>query len=118
MDVIDHIDISPENRDILISLLLRYLPDTTVWVFGSRTKGTSRPESDIDLVVFSTPEQWENISDLKEEFDESMLPFRVDLMVWNDLPPNFKMNIMQEHAALVESSRDKCSAETQGENRQ
>ena len=77
------IDITAEQRKTVLVLLARHLPNTTAWVFGSRVKWTSRPESDLDLVVFAKPEQERRASDLREAFDESNLPFRVDLFVWD-----------------------------------
>ena len=69
-------------------------------------KWTSGPKSDLDLVVFATPEQQRQIGDLREEFEESNLPFRVDLFVWNDLPEAFKKQVEAEHVLLVEASRE------------
>ena len=45
------IDITAEQRGMVLALLNRYLPDTTAWAYGSRVKWTPRPESDLDLVV-------------------------------------------------------------------
>ena len=57
----------------VLALLARHLPNTTAWVYGSRVKWTSRPESDLDLVVFAKPEQERRVSDLREAFEESNL---------------------------------------------
>lgn len=83
------IDMTPKQRETLLGLLRRFLPDATAWAFGSRVKGTSRPESDLDLVVFASPAQRRQVSDLKEALDESDLPFLVDLHVWDELPERF-----------------------------
>ena len=58
------IDITSEQRKTVLALLARHLPNTTAWVYGSRVKWTSRPESDLDLVVFAKPEQERRVSDL------------------------------------------------------
>jgi len=96
------IDITPDQRETLISLLSRYLPDTETWIYGSRVRGTSRPQSDLDMVVFATPEQARGVSDLRESLEESNLPFRVDLFVWDDLPGSFHDRIEREHAVLID----------------
>ena len=96
------IDITSAQRKTLLALLERYLPNTEAWVYGSRAKWTSRPQSDLDLVVFATPEQERRVSDLREAFEESNLPFRVDLFVWNDVPEQFRKQIEADHAVLVE----------------
>ena len=84
-------------------MLERHLPNTTAWVYGSRAKWTSRPQSDFDMVVFATPEQNRQVSDLREAFEESNLPFRVDLFVWDDVPEQFRKQIEADHVVLVES---------------
>ena len=95
------IDITSDQRKTLLTLLERYLPNTEAWVYGSRVKWTSRPQSDLDLVVFAAPEQARRVSDLREAFEESNLPFRVDLFVWDSVPEQFRKQIETEHVVLV-----------------
>lgn len=101
MDVKTEIDINPLDKEILVSLLARYLPNTTVWAYGSRVRGHAHPWSDLDLVVFSNPEQKQQVSRLKEALEESNLSFRVDLLEWDSLPDNFKANITNSHAEVT-----------------
>ena len=96
------IDITAKQRKIVTDLLERHLPNTTAWVYGSRAKWASRPQSDLDLVVFATPKQNGRVSDLREALEESNLPFRVDLFVWDAVPEQFRKQIKSEHVALVE----------------
>ena len=97
------IDITAKQRKIVTDLLERHLPDTAAWIYGSRVKWTARPQSDLDMVVFATPEQNGRVSDLREAFEESNLPFRVDLFVWAAVPEQFRKQIKSEHVVLVES---------------
>ena len=94
------IDITAEQRKTVLALLARHLPNTTAWVYGSRVKWTARPQSDLDLVVFAKPEQERRVSDLREAFEESNLPFRVDLFVWDTVPEQFRKTIESEHVVL------------------
>jgi len=103
MGIIASIDISEEQRQILLDLLSKYLANTQVWAFGSRVKWTTRSNSDLDLVVFSSPEQDSQVSALKEALEESNLPFRVDLLVWDKLPESFQRNIEEGYVVLVEA---------------
>ena len=103
MGITANIDISAEQRQILLDLLSKYLANTKVWAFGSRVKWTTRSNSDLDLVVFSSPEQDSQVSALKEALEESNLPFRVDLLVWDKLPESFKRNIEEGYVVLVEA---------------
>ncbi len=56
MGVDPAIDVTTSERKAVLGLLDRHLPGTAAWVYGSRVKWTSRPQSDLDLVVFATPE--------------------------------------------------------------
>lgn len=103
MDVDTAVDITAEERSTVLALLERHLPGTTAWVYGSRAKWTSNPQSDLDLVVFSKPEQRRQVNDLREAFDESTLPFRVDLFVWDEVADSFGREIERDHAVLVET---------------
>ena len=94
------IEITSDQRETLISLISRHLPDTEAWVYGSRVLGSSCPASDLDMVVFTTPDQARGVSELRESFEESNLPFRVDLFVWDDLPESFRTQIEQKHTVL------------------
>jgi predicted nucleotidyltransferase len=94
------IALNAQDRDILVSLICRFLPRTPVWAFGSRVKGTSRPWSDLDLVAFTHAEQRLQVSLLKEALEESNLPFRVDLLEWDGLPERFKANIKAGYVIL------------------
>ena len=107
------IDITTDQRKTVLALLASHLPNTTAWVYGSRVKWTARPESDLDLVVFATPERDGRVSDLREAFDESNLPFRVDLFVWDDVPEQFRKQIEAEHVVLVESEERKTAMDWQ-----
>jgi len=88
------------HRAQLDELLARHLPDTEVWAYGSRTRGKARPWSDLDLVVFAGPEKKQAVAELREAFEESDLPFRVDLFVWDELPESFRQNIRDKHLVL------------------
>ena len=96
------IDITAEQRKIVLALIERHLPNTTAWVYGSRAKWTARPQSDLDLVVFATPEQNGQVRELREAFEESNLPFRVDLFVWDAVPAQFRKHIKRDHVVLEE----------------
>ena len=103
------IDITAGQRKTILVLLERHLPGTTAWVYGSRAKWTSRPQSDLDLVVFATPEQRRGVGNLREAFEESDLPFRVDLFVWDEVPETFRDQIEAEHAVLAVAPKPRTS---------
>ena len=99
------IDLRADEHREVVRLLQHHLPDTEVWAYGSRVKGTARPASDLDLVTFASAGQNEAVSRLREAFDESSLPFRVDLFVWDKVPEEFRKNI--EEARVVVQEKEK-----------
>ena len=99
------IDITEDQRQSLLAVVHRHLPGVTVWAYGSRVKGTARPNSDLDLVVFTTPSQRPSVSELIDDLDESNIPFRIDLHVWHEIPERFHEIIRKEHVILSDESR-------------
>lgn len=106
------IDLTPNQHRLVLVLLAQYLPRTDAWAYGSRVKWTARPQSDLDLVVFSGPEARHQVSGLREALEESSLPFHVSVLVWDDLPESFQKEIDDQHVAIAEHSTTLHSATT------
>lgn len=92
-----------EQHWLLLSLLQRHLPGVAVWGYGSRVKGTARTNSDLDLVAFATPSLAQEVAEFKEACEESTLPFRVELHVWDELPESFHRIIKAQHVVVQEA---------------
>ncbi len=99
------VDLTVSQLKTVRSLLERYLPGLAVWAYGSRVKWTSRPESDLDMVVFADTSYKMCVSALREAFEESNLPFRVDLFVWDEVPQKFRKTIEAEHIVIQEKEQ-------------
>jgi type I restriction enzyme S subunit len=104
MEIKPTIGITPNQKKIILQLLDHYIPNTKVWIYGSRVKGTARKNSDLDMVAFSNKKQNLQIDHLREAFDESDLPFRVDLFNWDDVPEQFHQNIEDDYVVLQDQS--------------
>jgi type I restriction enzyme S subunit len=88
------IDISPENWQIVRDILQRYVPDREVWAFGSRAKWTAKEFSDLDIAIIGDkPLSIALTADLREAFQESALPFKVDIVDWANITPSFRQVI-------------------------
>jgi type I restriction enzyme, S subunit len=88
------IDISPENWRIVRDILQRYVPDREVWAFGSRAKWTAKEFSDLDIAIIGDkPLSIALTADLREAFQESALPFKVDIVDWANITPSFQQVI-------------------------
>ncbi|WP_025770992.1 nucleotidyltransferase family protein [Thioalkalivibrio sp. HK1] len=100
----DKIDLRETHYQIVQYLLKEYLPDTLVWAFGSRVTFRSIRTSDLDLVVFADDSQIGKVYDLREAFEESDLPFIVDVLVWGRIPEHFKPNIQRDYYVMQRKS--------------
>ena len=90
----------PEQLQLVLSLTRAHLPGVEVWAYGSRVRGNPRRYSDLDLVAFTEPGQSSQANDLREALEESDLPVRVDLFLWDELPDSFHREIEKEYAVL------------------
>ncbi len=112
MEMSRSIDLTSDQRNTVEVLIARYLSDTEAWAYGSRVGWTSRPQSDLDVVVKATPEQADAVSTLREAFEDSSLPFRVNLFIWEEVPDLFREQIVQDH--IVMSRDNDTSRESEG----
>ena len=88
------IDISPENWRIVRDILQRYVPDREIWAFGSRAKWTAKEFSDLDIAIIGDkPLSIALTADLSEAFQESALPFKIDIVDWANITPSFRQVI-------------------------
>ena len=74
--------IGAREMAIIRDIAARLLPeDVQVSVFGSRAGGKPKPWSDLDLVLESAaPLSLSLMAELAEAFDESELPWKVDIV--------------------------------------
>jgi len=77
----------------LIDSIFKQFPHT-YYVFGSRIKGTYRPFSDLDILVKDTI-TLSQLAEIKEAFDNSDLPFKIDICRDTDLDARFRGLIHQ-----------------------
>jgi type I restriction enzyme S subunit len=85
------IDIRSDHQAIVESILVEHLPGREIMVFGSRAKGTSTTTSDLDLCVMGDEKlSFEALSALKDAFSLSFLPYKVDIVEWSRLTPEFR----------------------------
>ena len=100
---------------MLLALLHQFIPGVAVWAYGSRVKWTARPNSDLDLVAFTTPAQSSLLSELKEALGESDLPFLVDFHVWDEVPERFHEIIRKEYVVLQDAEENRGGWEVAGD---
>ena len=90
--------LSPQDLTIIHDILDSY---KEVYIFGSRVKGTYKQFSDLDVCIKQPLLDYE-VELLAEKFTESDLPFKVDLILYDEVDDNFKKRIDQEAVSLAQ----------------
>ena len=99
----DLIDLNPTHFETVRRILAEHLPECEVWAFGSRATWTSKDSSDLDLaVVGSAPLGRRTLGQLREAFEESNLPVRVDIVDWYAIPESFHREIERDYVVVQE----------------
>ena len=96
------IDIQDKHLAIIQQILQAYIPNIPVWVFGSRIKGTAKPYSDLDIVIVGQQKIPQNTYyQIQDAFEESELPYRVDVLDWHRISDEFRALIQQKYFILA-----------------
>lgn len=82
-------------------VLTLWVPQYTVWAFGSRVSGSVKSYSDLDLAILTDqPLTLECMASIKDAFDESDLPIRVDVVDWAAATAAFREIIAQNYVVI------------------
>ena len=104
----NRLDIAPEYMAIVQAVLKKNVPQRIVWAFGSRVKGTAKPYSDLDLaVVGDTPLSWMELAGLADDFSNSDLPWKVDIVDWANTSEEFRKVILARKIEIQRPSERK-----------
>ena len=95
------ISVSSKEFDIIINILHSHIKKGKVYAFGSRYKNNNRKFSDFDIAI-DTGEKlsFEFLTALKDAFEESDLPYRVDIIDYNNISDKFK-NIVDSGNEII-----------------
>ena len=92
-----HIDLPAPLREIVVSITGRY--PFSFYAYGSRVKGTAKRLSDLDLVILDDVQVGE-VEAIREAFEESDLPIKVDVSLWRELSEEFRQQVRGDLTAL------------------
>ena len=99
------IDLSPHHLETVKRILAEHVPDCEVRAFGSRATWTAWEYSDLDLAVVShEPLDRRASANLREAFEESDLPIRVDVVEWATLTDGFRQAIEGDCVVVQEAA--------------
>ncbi len=95
------IDLPPSQLEAVKRILAERVPECEVRAFGSRINQTAKKWSDLDLAVVGLDKLGQHaLYDLKEAFEESTLPIRVDVLDWHAISPEFQAVINEEYEVV------------------
>jgi uncharacterized protein len=95
---------SESQKATVLAILKKRLPlacSVRILVFGSRTGDHPKAHSDLDLCFVSHWDlSYEWLEDLRDDFVESDLPFRVDLVEFKKLSELFQSKVLKEGVVI------------------
>ena len=95
------IDIREDHWDIVQGILQKHVPQYEVWAFGSRAKWTAKQYSDLDLAIITDkPLSLDISASLSDDFSESDLPYKVDIVDWATTSESFRKIIEQDKVVM------------------
>lgn len=99
------IDLAPHHLATVRDILAQHVPDYEVRAFGSRAKWEGQDHSDLDLaIVREDDENGSAIECLKEAFEDSDLPIRVDILDWHAITEDFREAIESDCVVVQQAS--------------
>ena len=99
------IDLSPPHLVIVERILAEHVPECEVRAFGSRATWNAKDYSDLDLAIIGDePLPRGTVARLKEAFEESRLPMRVDVVDWNAIADGFREAIESDCVVMQQAA--------------
>ena len=104
--MIGSIDLNPNYLATVERILADHVPACEVRAYGSRATWTAKDYSDLDLAVGGDePVDRITLGRLREAFEESDLPMRVDVLDWHAIPESFREVIKRQYVVMQEGKK-------------
>ena len=101
------LDMLPEHFAIVRAILEKHVPHHEVWAFGSRVTGSAKEFSDFDLVVIGEKPLALGVhASLVDDFSESDLPYKVDVIDWATTDAVFRQKIQRNCTVVQHAVRN------------
>ncbi len=95
------LEVRLDHLKIIQDILSQYVPNRSVWAFGSRIKGTAKKTSDLDLCIMGSEKlSFEMLSKLRDAFSLSIIPYKVDVVDWHNLTETFQQIIAEQYVII------------------
>lgn len=90
------IDLEEKYINFIKSTIAKFLKNYDLFLFGSRAKGTARKYSDIDIAILSEELDEDKRLKILFEFENSTLPYQVDVVDLKTVSDDFKALIKND----------------------
>jgi len=80
MQTLSSYGLTDRDANIIFGIFNNYSDVRNVLIFGSRAKGVFHKGSDVDLAIDNSDISLKTICKIKSDFEESSLPYRVDVV--------------------------------------
>ncbi len=96
-------DIRPQDAQIVKEILQQNLPENhKIYVFGSRATGKTKKSSDLDLAIdLGRPMTKQEQYQLHDSFEDSDLPYKVDIVDLHNVSDEFRKIIAQDKTLFI-----------------
>jgi len=90
--------VEPRHLELVKKILKQFVPEAVVYVFGSRAKNCAKPYSDLDLAIDLNGQKLDlsALAKLKSSFEETTIPYKIDVVDLNSISDEFKDNIKED----------------------
>ncbi len=91
------------DKETIVHVVLKYIPTATIYLFGSRARKTDTQQSDIDIAIDAKQKIDPLIlSEIREEVEESLIPFTVDIVDIYTVSQELKEQILKDKVTWKE----------------
>ena len=85
-----NLDLEEKYKEFIKTSIKNILPNVKIYIYGSRVKGTAQKYSDVDIAIKCQEKiPFDKFLTLKAFFEDSTLPYQVDLIDLDSISEKF-----------------------------
>ena len=103
--MIDNLFLGAEYLEQIRKIIKNAYPDAEIWAYGSRVYGNEKTVhhgSDLDLCIKHFGNENGDVLRLRALFNESDIPFLIDIFEYERLPQSFQEEIARKYMVIYE----------------
>jgi predicted nucleotidyltransferase len=90
--------IATNEQEKIIGIIKLFVPQATIYIFGSHARGDTTATSDLDIALdqgSQIPHQL--LGELRSVLDGLWISYKIDLVDFHRMPEALQQNIMKKH---------------------